>query len=62
MLHEMTGRHTAGLRKMRTLAVAVSMAFALMGGEYYVDCGVSASGTGAADSPFKTIQEAIQAA
>ena len=62
MLHEMTGRQTAGLRKMRMLAVAVSMAFALVGGEYYVDCGVPASGTGAADSPFKTIQEAIQAA
>ena len=62
MLHEMTGRQTAGLRKMRMLAVAVSMAFALVGGEYYVDCGVPASGTGAADSPFKTIQEAIAAA
>ena len=62
MLHEMTGRHTAGLRKMRAFAVAVSMAFALVGGEYYVDCGVPASGTGAADSPFKTIQEAITAA
>ena len=62
MMHEMTGRHATGLRKMRTLAVAVSMAFALVGGEYYVDCGVPASGTGTVDSPFKTIQEAIQAA
>ena len=62
MMHEMIGRHTMGLRKMQALAVAISMAFALVGGEYYVDCGVSASGTGTADSPFKTIQEAITAA
>ena len=48
--------------KMLVLASAVSLALTLMGGEYYVDAGVPASGVGTAAAPFKTIQEAITAA
>ena len=58
MAYEMTGMR----RKMQVLAVAASMAFALVGGEYYVDANVLASGAGTEAAPFKTIQEAITAA
>ena len=46
----------------KVFAFAIILAGGVFGGEYYVDSNCGASGTGTKDAPFKTIQEAVDAA
>ena len=48
--------------RMSLLALALAPMLVAMGADLYVDAGVAASGTGSQDAPYKTIQEAVDAA